>query len=230
MSRLLVKIKTNFLFKLFPTLLRKVPNLAQNLLVYWIAICTPWRKTGLSKILIKITIKSCLSIKSSHVEFSLVNLKFLYKIRTITIQVFLSHRHITKHNLTKERKTYIAICENGYYQKVTRTCGDKSVIKRHYHSFEDAKYFLLEGANIVLLRYFAIRRYRGNVKTETVMMSGSICESIYVSIYLITLALLLQPGDTFDYARMQKIRISTYFRSRLNCTVALQLLVRVDTI
>lgn len=76
----------------------------------------------------------------------------------------------------------MAICESGYYNKVTRICGDKHVVKRLYHTFEAAQDFLLEGANIVLLRYFGLRRYRGNVKTETVLMNGVVCESIYVSL------------------------------------------------
>ncbi|XP_028177359.1 uncharacterized protein LOC114365091 [Ostrinia furnacalis] len=88
--------------------------------------------------------------------------------------------HITKKNITKERRSYMTICESGYYNKVTRVCGDRDVVKRFYHSFEDARYFLLEGANLVLLRYFGLRRYRGNIKTETVLMDGTICESIYV--------------------------------------------------
>lgn len=75
----------------------------------------------------------------------------------------------------------MAICDNGYYNKVTRICGEKTVIKRFYHSFEDAHDFLLEGANFILMRYFGLRRYRGNVTTKTVLMGGLICESVYVS-------------------------------------------------
>lgn len=74
----------------------------------------------------------------------------------------------------------MAICENGYYNKVTRICGEQDVVKRFYHNFEEARLFLLEGANVVLLRYFGLSRYRGNIRTETVMMNGTICESIYV--------------------------------------------------
>ncbi|KAI8422608.1 hypothetical protein MSG28_006392 [Choristoneura fumiferana] len=88
--------------------------------------------------------------------------------------------HITQKDLTKERRSYMAICENGYYNKVTRICGEQDVVKRFYHNFEDARLFLLEGANVVLLRYFGLSRYRGNIRTETVMMNGTICESIYV--------------------------------------------------
>lgn len=54
-------------------------------------------------------------------------------------------------------------------------------MKRLYHTFEDSRNLLLEGANIVLMRYFGLRRYRGNIRTETVLMNGMICESIYVS-------------------------------------------------
>lgn len=75
----------------------------------------------------------------------------------------------------------MTICESGYYNKVTRICGERHFAKRFYHSFEAAHNFLLEGANVVLLRYFGIRRYRGNIKTDTVLMDGTICESIYVS-------------------------------------------------
>ncbi|KAL4716404.1 hypothetical protein ACJJTC_006766 [Scirpophaga incertulas] len=88
--------------------------------------------------------------------------------------------YITKNDNFKERRSYMTICENGYYNKVTRICGDHNVVKRIYHSFDDARSFLLEGANIVLLRYFGLRRYKGTVKTETVLMDGTICESIYV--------------------------------------------------
>ncbi|KAG6445385.1 uncharacterized protein LOC115440463 isoform X2 [Manduca sexta] len=88
--------------------------------------------------------------------------------------------HITKKHVTKERRNYIAICESGYYNKVTRICGEQHVVRRLYHTFEAAHNFLLEGANVVLLRYFGIRRYRGNIKTETVLMDGTVCESIYV--------------------------------------------------
>ncbi|XP_028037770.1 uncharacterized protein LOC114248666 [Bombyx mandarina] len=88
--------------------------------------------------------------------------------------------HFARKGLIKERRSYMAICESGYYNKVTRICGDKHVVKRLYHTFEAAQDFLLEGANIVLLRYFGLRRYRGNVKTETVLMNGVVCESIYV--------------------------------------------------
>lgn len=76
----------------------------------------------------------------------------------------------------------MAICESGYYNKVTRICGERHVVKRLYHNFDKARNFILEGANLVLLRYMAIRRFKGTVKTDTVMMDGSICESIYVSI------------------------------------------------
>lgn len=78
----------------------------------------------------------------------------------------------------------MAICEGGYYNKVTRLCGDKHVVQRMYHNFEKAHNFILEGANIVLLRYIGIQRYKGTIKTETVMMDGTICESIYVSNFL----------------------------------------------
>ncbi|XP_053612798.1 uncharacterized protein LOC128676626 [Plodia interpunctella] len=88
--------------------------------------------------------------------------------------------YITKRDITKERRSYITICENGYYNKVTRICGERHVVKRLYHTFEDSKQFLLEGSNVVLLRYLGVRRYRGNIKTETVLMNGQICESIYV--------------------------------------------------
>ncbi|XP_072938933.1 uncharacterized protein [Epargyreus clarus] len=88
--------------------------------------------------------------------------------------------HISKKNITKEQRSYMTICENGYYNKVTRICGERHFVKRLYHSFEASHNFLLEGANVVLLRYFAINRYRGNVKTDTVLMDGTICESIYV--------------------------------------------------
>ncbi|KAI5635562.1 hypothetical protein NE865_11736 [Phthorimaea operculella] len=90
--------------------------------------------------------------------------------------------HITRRNTTKQRKSYMAICDNGYYNKVTRACGDKQVVKRFYHTFEQAKEFLLEGANIVLMRYFGLRRYKGTVRTQTVLMDGTVCESIYVSL------------------------------------------------
>ncbi|XP_026500895.2 uncharacterized protein LOC113404246 [Vanessa tameamea] len=88
--------------------------------------------------------------------------------------------HITKKNLTKEHRSYMTICESGYYNKVTRICGDKHFVKRLYHSFEAARNFLLEGANVVLLRYFGISRFCGHVKTDTVLINGTICESIYV--------------------------------------------------
>ncbi|XP_013187085.1 uncharacterized protein LOC106132271 [Amyelois transitella] len=88
--------------------------------------------------------------------------------------------YITKRELTKERRSYISICESGYYNKVTRICGERHMVKRFYHTFESSKQFLLEGANVVLLRYLGLRRYRGNIKTETVLMNGLICESIYV--------------------------------------------------
>ncbi|OWR50670.1 hypothetical protein KGM_205815 [Danaus plexippus plexippus] len=89
--------------------------------------------------------------------------------------------HITKKDLTKEQRSYMAICEDGYYNKVTRICGDRHFVKRIYHSFDVAQNFLLEGANVVLLRYFAINRYAGHVKTKTVLLDGTICESIYIS-------------------------------------------------
>lgn len=79
----------------------------------------------------------------------------------------------------------MAICDSGYYNKVTKICGEHTVVKRLYHSFEAAHEFLLEGANIALMRYFALRRFRGTVKTDTVLMGGEICESIYVSSYLL---------------------------------------------
>ncbi|KAF9414386.1 hypothetical protein HW555_007700 [Spodoptera exigua] len=89
--------------------------------------------------------------------------------------------HATKKDLTKERRSYMAICENGYYNKVTRICGQRDVVKRFYHDFDKARNFVLEGANLVLLRYMAVRRFKGTVKTDTVMMDGTICESVYIS-------------------------------------------------
>ncbi|KAJ8721427.1 hypothetical protein PYW07_002202 [Mythimna separata] len=88
--------------------------------------------------------------------------------------------HITKRDLTKEQRSYLAICDSGYYNKVTRVCGDKHVVKRFYHTFEMAHNFVLEGANIVFLRYLALRRHKGTVQTDTVMMNGTICRSIYI--------------------------------------------------
>ncbi|CAH0406915.1 unnamed protein product [Chilo suppressalis] len=88
--------------------------------------------------------------------------------------------YITKKELTKERRSYMTICEKGYYNKVTRVCGERDTVKRFYHSFQDSRNFILEGANIVLLRYFGISRYRGTIKTDCVLMDGTICESIYV--------------------------------------------------
>ncbi|CAH2108388.1 unnamed protein product [Euphydryas editha] len=88
--------------------------------------------------------------------------------------------HITRKNVTKERRSYMTICESGYYNKVTRICGERHFVKRLYHSFEAARNFLLEGANVVLLRYFGISRFCGHVKTDTVLINGTICESVYV--------------------------------------------------
>ncbi|KAJ0175479.1 hypothetical protein K1T71_008638 [Dendrolimus kikuchii] len=88
--------------------------------------------------------------------------------------------HITKKDVIKERKSYMAICASGYYNKVTRTCGERHLMKRFYHSFDVARNFVLEGANVVLMRYLGLRRYRGNIKTGTVLIDGTICESIYV--------------------------------------------------
>ncbi|XP_045768199.1 uncharacterized protein LOC123869362 isoform X1 [Maniola jurtina] len=90
--------------------------------------------------------------------------------------------HITKKDLTKEQRSYMTICEKGYYNKVTRICGERHYVKRLYHSFDDARNFLLEGANVVLLRYIGISRYCGHIKTDTVLIDGTICESIYVSL------------------------------------------------
>ncbi|XP_023935909.2 uncharacterized protein LOC112044322 [Bicyclus anynana] len=89
--------------------------------------------------------------------------------------------HITKKELTKEQRSYMTICESGYYNKVTRICGERHYVKRLYHSFDAARNFLLEGANVVLLRYIGLSRYCGHVKTDTVLIDGTICESIYVS-------------------------------------------------
>lgn len=75
----------------------------------------------------------------------------------------------------------MAICENGYYNKATRICGDRHLIKRFYHTFEEARNFLLEGANIVLMRYVGLTRYKGCIKTDTVLIGGVVCESVYVS-------------------------------------------------
>lgn len=89
---------------------------------------------------------------------------------------------------TKEKRSYMAICDTGYYNKITRICNEKSVVKRLYHTYEDAHDFVLEGANIVLMRYFGLRRYRGTVKTKTVLIGGLICESLYVSLYIVLLS------------------------------------------
>ena len=105
--------------------------------------------------------------------------------------MFCDHRNITKKDLAKERRSYTAICESGYYNKVTRICGDKHVVKRFYHSFEKAHNFILEGSNIVLLRYLALQRHKGTVQTDTVMMDGTVCRSIYVSFIIKYLALSL---------------------------------------
>ncbi|VVC89830.1 unnamed protein product [Leptidea sinapis] len=86
---------------------------------------------------------------------------------------------ITKRHLTKERRSYMTISESGYYNKVTRICGERHIVKRIYHSFEEAHDFLLEGANVVLLRYFALSRYKGKLKSDTVLIDGMICESVY---------------------------------------------------
>ena len=77
----------------------------------------------------------------------------------------------------------MTICESGYYNKVTRICGERHFVKRLYHSFEAARNFLLEGANVVLLRYFAISRFCGRIVTDTVLINGIVCESVYVSEY-----------------------------------------------
>ncbi|KOB72062.1 Uncharacterized protein OBRU01_07472 [Operophtera brumata] len=116
------------------------------------------------------------------------------------------------HTLEENRTDYMAICESGYYNKITRICGDRHVVKRHYHTFEDSRNFLLEAANIVLLRYIGLRRYRGNIKTETVLIDGMICEkgARYISEsgaltgtvrdYLQAL-LLLRPHDALHFTR-----------------------------
>lgn len=74
----------------------------------------------------------------------------------------------------------MAICDNGYYNKVTYLCGERNTVKRNYHPFKVAHDFLLEGANVVLLRYLGLRRYKGTIKTDTVLINGTICESVYV--------------------------------------------------
>ncbi|XP_014363690.2 uncharacterized protein LOC106715019 [Papilio machaon] len=88
--------------------------------------------------------------------------------------------YIQNRDKFKEKRNYMAICESGYYNKVTRICGDRHLIKRFYHTFEEAHNFLLEGANIVLMRYVGLTRYKGCIKTDTVLINGVVCESIYV--------------------------------------------------
>ncbi|XP_039751403.1 uncharacterized protein LOC120627467 isoform X2 [Pararge aegeria] len=88
------------------------------------------------------------------------------------------NEHITKKDLTKEQRSYMTICESGYYNKVTRICGERHYVKRLYHSFDDARNFLLEGANVVLLRYIGLSRYCGHIKTDTVLIDGKLgCKS-----------------------------------------------------
>ncbi|CAK1600924.1 unnamed protein product [Parnassius mnemosyne] len=88
--------------------------------------------------------------------------------------------YIQKRDKFKEKRNYMAICESGYYNKVTHICGDRHLIKRFYHTFEEAHNFLLEGANIVLMRYVGLTRYKGCIKTDTVLIDGVVCESIFV--------------------------------------------------
>ncbi|XP_011565204.3 uncharacterized protein LOC105394985 isoform X1 [Plutella xylostella] len=87
--------------------------------------------------------------------------------------------NITKKEKIREMRNYMSICETGYYNKVTSVCGEKTHIKRLNHSFETAHNFLLEGANMVLMRYFALIRHKGVVQTDTVLIAGEICESVY---------------------------------------------------
>lgn len=99
--------------------------------------------------------------------------------------IMLSLRNITKKEKIREMRNYMSICETGYYNKVTSVCGEKTHIKRLNHSFETAHNFLLEGANMVLMRYFALIRHKGVVQTDTVLIAGEICESVYVRLLFI---------------------------------------------
>ncbi|CAG4982078.1 unnamed protein product [Parnassius apollo] len=128
--------------------------------------------------------------------------------------------YIQKGDKFKEKRNYMAICESGYYNKVTHICGDRHLIKRLYHTFEEAHNFLLEGADIVLMRYVGLTRYKGCIKTDTVLINGIVCESIFatrssegaryvsengeltgiIRDYLQTV-LLLRPNDVLHFTR-----------------------------
>lgn len=80
-----------------------------------------------------------------------------------------------------ENELYVAMCEGGYFCSTTSREGDTKNVESKYISYDDAYTFVMDGPNIILLRYLALTRFEGKLTTTYMDMSGHIGESSYVS-------------------------------------------------
>lgn len=75
----------------------------------------------------------------------------------------------------------MAICEGGYFCSTTTREGDSKRHESKYISYDDAYTFVLDGPNIILLRYLALTQFEGKLTTTFTDIGGNIGESSYVS-------------------------------------------------
>lgn len=82
-----------------------------------------------------------------------------------------------------EKTIFIAMDDDFYHVKLTRTCPCDNSAETKELSFCDHGNLIGEGVNILLMRYLALINFEGTLTFESITMDGNITESNYVRGY-----------------------------------------------
>ncbi|KAL1502553.1 hypothetical protein ABEB36_007678 [Hypothenemus hampei] len=78
-------------------------------------------------------------------------------------------------NTSNEKILYLALQENKYFVKSQEEINET----RRYYSLNTTKDLVSEGANFILMRYLAIKKYEGTFELSTIYINGNMCRNIY---------------------------------------------------
>ncbi|CAH1982201.1 unnamed protein product [Acanthoscelides obtectus] len=85
-------------------------------------------------------------------------------------------REVGKECIT-EKTLYVALQRQKYY--ICHTSNQEGIEERKYYKLTKTYNMICEGANFLLMRYLAIKRYTGTFELSTIYINGDMCRNIY---------------------------------------------------
>nr|CAI5856961.1 unnamed protein product [Callosobruchus analis] len=85
-------------------------------------------------------------------------------------------REIDKESITK-KTLYVALQHQKYY--IYYSSAQESIEERKYYKLTKTYNMICEGANFLLMRYLAVKRYTGTFELSTIYINGDMCRNIY---------------------------------------------------